>query len=55
MRARNFKIINIVGLGVAAHDDILSKTVDAIKHANAAKVQPLFAINKCNLPENNIS
>jgi translation initiation factor IF-2 len=46
MRARGAQVTDIVIIIVAADDDIMPQTIEAINHAQAAAVPIIFAINK---------
>jgi translation initiation factor IF-2 len=54
MRARGTKITDVVIIVVAADEDIMPQTIEAINHASAGNVPIVFAINKIDKPNANI-
>ncbi|MDR1436526.1 MAG: translation initiation factor IF-2, partial [Candidatus Symbiothrix sp.] len=50
MRARGASVTDIVIIIVAADDNVMPQTIEAINHASAANVPMIFAINKIDKP-----
>ena len=53
MRARGAQVTDLVIIVIAADDDIMPQTKEAISHAQAASVPIVFAINKIDKPNSN--
>ena len=53
MRARGTQVTDLVIIVIAADDDIMPQTKEAISHAQAASVPIVFAINKIDSPNAN--
>jgi len=54
MRARGAQVTDIAIIIVAADDNVMPQTVEAINHATAASVPIVFAINKIDKPNANV-
>ncbi len=53
MRARGAKITDVAIIVIAADDNVMPQTKEAINHAQAAGVPIVFAINKIDKPTAN--
>ncbi|MCZ8204461.1 translation initiation factor IF-2 [Gemmatimonas sp.] len=54
MRARGAQVTDIVVIVIAADDQVMPQTIEAISHAKSAGVPIIIAINKVDLPTANI-
>ncbi len=55
MRARGAQVTDIVVIVIAADDQVMPQTIEAISHAKSAGVPIIIAINKVDLPTANIA